>query len=271
MRLEDYERAVVDLLFKKDFTKSLAALSGASREEAAESGDPRASRESPESREQHRWRVYRRMARSRLTDAIEASFPRFFQVVEAGPLVERWFDEAPPKTPFLRNVAGEFAAWLRPEVLPPGAPPWALELARHEWSRLEVSYAHQEEGAAEVREVFELSFERPAVLTPSHRIVRVGHAVHRIPEEVPEGLEVAEGEQALCLYRDPATHEVRVLELSPIAAAILEEVAVGGRSVVEAVRAASVRASFVIDGALVGALAELVADLHDRGVWLGSS
>lgn len=250
MSLAEYERAVVDLLFKKDFAKSLQALGG----------------------DERRWRVYRRMARSRLSDAVEASFPRLFQVVPPGPIVERWLDEAPPRSPYLRDVAGEVARWLRPEVLPSSAPPWTLALAQHEWSMLEVSYAHEEEGAADIHEVGELSFERPAVLTPAHRIVRASFAVHRVPDDIddPSKLEVAEGSFALCLYRDPATHEVRVLELSPIAAAILEEVAPGEQTVVEAVRAASRRESFVIDGDLVAAFADLVSDLVDRGVWLGS-
>lgn len=249
--LEAYERAVVEVLFKKDFAKSLAALASAEDD-------------------QRRWRVYRRMARSRLSDAVEASFPRLFQVVDAEPLIESWLDEAPPRSPYLRDVAGEFAAWLRADVLPEDAPPWTLALAAHEWLRLEVSFAHEEEGAAEVHAVGELSFERPAVLTPSHRIAQVPYAVHRVPDDVPADLELDDGPFSLCLYRDPVTHEVRVLELSPIAAAILEEVAPGKLTVVEAVRVAAERAAFTIDGPFVGAFAELVADLHERGVWLGS-
>lgn len=251
MNLEAYEHALVDVLFKKDFAKSLELLGG-------------------DERERHRWRVYRRMARTRLSDAVEASFPRLFQLVEAAPLVERWLDESPPRSPYLRDVAGEFSRWLRPELLP--SPPFALALAAYEWLRLEVAFAHEEEGAADVHEARELSFERPAVLTPAHRIVHTTWAVHRIAEEIedPSRLEVAEGSFALCVYRDPATLEVRVLELSPIAAAILEEVASGERSVVESVRRAQAREPFEIDGPFISAFADLVADLIDRGVWLGS-
>ena len=254
MRLEAYQRAVVDVLFRKDFEGSLALLSP------------------PGDRSAQRWRVYRRMARSRLRDCVEASFPRLFRFVDAAPLVERWLDERPPSTPYLREVAGQFAGWLSADALPSGAPRWALALARHEWTRLEVSYAHQEEGAADVVDAGELSFERPAVLTPAHRIERLPFAVHRVPEEVedPAAVDVEEGAFTLCTYRDPLTLEVRVLELSPIAGAILEEVAPGVATVVEAVHAASAREGFAIDGPLVGALADLVADLHERGVWLGS-
>lgn len=249
--LADYQRDVLHLLFRKDFEKSLAALAG-------------------DDRDRRRWRVYRRMARHRISDAIEASFPRLAQVVALAPVIERWLDEAPPRSPYLRDVAGELSRWLRPEVLPDDAPEWTAELARHEWAMLEVSYAHEEQGAADVRGVGELSFERPAVLTPAHRILRAHWSVHRLPDDDPRAASVVPGPFALCLYRDASSHEVRVLELSPIAAAILEEVASGDRAVVDAVRAAADRQGFAIDGPFIEAFSELVADLVERGVWLGS-
>jgi hypothetical protein len=248
MDLVEYQRAVVDLLFREDFATPLATLGG----------------------DERRWRVYRRMARARLRDALEGSFPRTFQIVEAGRVIDRWLDASPPRSPYLRALAGEFVAWLGPDVLPAGTPPWLLDLARLEWARLEVSFAHEEEAARDVHAVGELSFDRPAVLTPAHRLARAAYAVHRLPDEIDAAHPVEQGDFTLCLYRDPSTHEARVLELSPIAAAILEQVAPGEQTVVDAVRAASARAAFAIDGPFVAAFAELVADLHERGVWLGS-
>lgn len=253
--LADYQRAFLELLFKKDFAKQLASLTH-------DEHDPRA---------EQRFRVYRRMARHRLTDVVEGCFPRVAAVLgDLEPIVERWLDESPPRSPYLRDVAGELLGFLRPDVLPEGAPPWVLELARHEQAMLEVEYAGQESGADDVREIGELDFNRPAVLTPAHKILRARFAVHRLPAQIDRAVEVEEGPFALCLYRDPASHEVRVLELSPVAAAILEEVARGDATVVEAVRAAAAREHFEIDGALVGSFAELVADLAERGVWLGA-
>jgi hypothetical protein len=100
--------------------------------------------------------------------------------------------------------------------------------------------------------------------------VRTTHAVHRIPEDATELPDVEAGAFTLCVYRDPASHEPRVLELSPIAAAIIEEVRTGERTVVDAVRAASVREGFAIDGPFIEAFSELVEDLAERGVWLGA-
>lgn len=250
--LVDYQRLFVDLLFKKDFEESLAALTS----------DPQS---------QLRFRVYRRMARHRLSEVIDNCFPKLRGVLgDLDPLVERWFDEAPPRSPFIRDVGAELVAWLRPEVMPAGAPPWALELARHEQAMLEVEYAGEEQGAEDVREIGELDFHRPAVLTPAHKIVRARYAVHRLGDDVTAESRVDEASFALCLYRDPATHEVHVLELSPIAASILEEVERGDRPVVDAVRAAAAAHGVEVDGQLVGAFAELVSDLAERGVWLGA-
>lgn len=261
MNLVEYERAFVDLLFKKDFAKSLATLCEAS-------DDPNAEK---------RFRVYRRMARDRLADVVANCFPRVAGALGEGAhgtlfesVIERWFDEAPPRSPYLRDVGAELLAWLRPEVLPAN-PPWILELARHEQAMLEIEHTHEEEGAEDVREIGELDFHRPAILTPAHRILRARYAVHRLPEEgVTPTTQVEEGPFALCLYRDPASHEVRVLELSPAAAAILEEVRRPNTSVVEAVRNASVREGFAIDADLVAGFSELAFDLAERGVWLGA-
>lgn len=258
MSLEKYQRDVIGLLFAKDFEKHLDALAKRDAERARKV-----------------WRVHRRMARSRLSDVVEGSFPRLHRLLgeRFDDAIAAWLDESPPRSPYLRAVAGEIAGWIA-SIDPTrfGLPAWAAELARYEWLLLDVEYAAEEEGAAAVREVGELSFERPAVLTPAHVILRVGHAVHRLPvgfSEKERAL-VVPGDFALCLYRDPATHETRVLELSPVAAAILEEVAPGDRSVVDAVRAASQRVGFAIDGELVASFSDLVADLVERGIWLGS-
>jgi hypothetical protein len=249
MDLVEYERAFMEVLFKKDFEKSLAAITN----------DPHA---------EQRMRVYRRMARHRLSDVIASCFPRVAGALgDLDPLLERWFDESPPRSPYLRDVAAEFLAWLPRDC----APKWVLELARHEQAMLEIEHTHEEEGAEDVREIGELDFNRPAVLTPAHKIIHAQYGVHLLPEDgVTPETKIEEGPYALCLYRDPASHEVRVLELSPIAAAILEEVGKGDATVVDAVRRASARAGFAIDEALVSGFAELVADLAERGIWLGA-
>jgi len=247
MSLSAYQEHVVRLLFAKRFDKHLDALGTSERERKI-------------------WRVHRRMARSRLREGVEYSFPRLVAVLGSrfDDVFDATLDAAPPRTPYYRQVSGEFAAFVAAHE----KDGLLADLARYEWALLDVEYSHEEEGAGEVREVGEISFERPAVLIPAHAILRLSWAVHRLSGADVE--QVVPGDFALLLYRDPATHETRVLELSAPAAAILEEVRSGEKTVVEAVKAASAQLGFEIDAEFVGSLGELVADLVERGVWLGS-
>jgi len=260
--LECYERNLVDALFRKDPEPHLKELGGRI----------------------DRWRVYRRMARRRLTDVIVDSFLRVGGILgdRFDDLVERFFDETPPRSPYLRDVAGEFAAFVErtwPTLQDTEKfPAWIVDLARYEWALLDVSFIGEEEGALRA-DVGELRMDRPAVLAPAHRILRSQWSVHRFDHEVGVS-SVVEGPFALCLYRDPITHEVRALELSPVAADLLEEVdraeiaAREGKSdarpLVEAIKYAAAAHDAVIDEAFVGALSDLIADLVERGLWLGS-
>ncbi len=235
-----------------------------------------------------RWRVYRRMVRRRLHDCIVAGFPRLVGVVGEPTferLVERFFAEAAPRSAYLRDIPGEMAQFLERhhDDLGLGSPhpPWLLELARHEAAILEVGYA-SEELPGEGR-VGELSMDRPAVLHPAHRILRARHGVHLLADDVALGergdaqafAAVTVGPFALCLYRDPTTHRVRALELSPMAAALLEDIsndAQAGkeRPLTEVIRSVAARENIAIDGPFLAGLSDLVGDLVERGLWLGS-
>ncbi|GAC1352759.1 MAG: hypothetical protein NVS3B20_21060 [Polyangiales bacterium] len=257
-----------------------------------------------------RFRVYRRMARRRLRDTIHNSFPRLVAILSDrfDPILERFFEQAPPKSPYIRDVPGEFAhflgrsdvlqtesARLPPSPLLPSLPPWVAELARYEWALLDTAYIAEEEGAQAVR-VGELSMDFPAVLTPAHRLLRLHWSVHRLTADIDRSAVVEAGrgahqareDFALCLYRDPDSHEVRALELTPLAASLLEEVARSealarevarnqsdstaprGTPLVSVVRKVAEMHHATIDEAFVTALSDLIADLVERGVWLGS-
>lgn len=263
MDLATYQRHLFTLLFEPDgapgVEASVAALANA-RGTAT------------------RWRRYRQMVRDRLEDVVENSFPLLRAALGATwpVLVARWLSESPPTTPYLRDVHGELARFVEAALAAPtqgdAVPPWASALARYERALLEVSYAAQEQGARGVDvEAGAFAMERAAVLTPAHQIVRAAWAVHRLAEDGDASAVVA-GDFALCVYRDPSTHRVRVLELGAFAAALLEGVARDeGRALIEVVREAAAATGEAIDGALIAAFADLVADLMERGVWLGAA
>jgi hypothetical protein len=225
-----------------------------------------------------RWRRYRQMVRDRLEDVVENSFPLLRAALGAAwpALVARWLTESPPTTPYLRDVHGELARWIEGALVElagtEGVPAWASALARYERALLEVSYAAEEQGARGVDvEAGAFAMERPAVLTPAHQLVRASWAVHRLEEDGGASAVVA-GDFALCVYRDPSTHRVRVLELGRFAAALIEGLARDEqRALIDVVREAAAATGEAIDATLVSAFAELVADLMERGVWLGAA
>jgi hypothetical protein len=256
-----YQRAVVELLFRRDPEPYLQVLGG----------------------DTERWRVYRRMARRRLEDCILDGFPRTTQLLGEGRMhavVERFFDEAPPRSPYLRDVPQELAAFFERNIRSfdaraGDAPPWLLELVRHEATLLDVGFTSQEvSGRATAEEeageeVAALSMERPAVLSPAHRILRARFAVHRLGDD-GDASAVVEGPFALCLYRDPTTHRVRALELTDVAASLLEEIGLCDRPLVEVLRAVAEKEGVPVDAVFVTGVTDLIADLMERGLWLGS-
>jgi hypothetical protein len=81
-----------------------------------------------------------------------------------------------------------------------------------------------------------------------------------MPENVPT---------VLFAYRDPE-HEVRYLELTPAAAAILEAL-FGGATLRDAMMNASSSLGLSLDGSMLEGAARLLSDLEERGALLGGT
>jgi hypothetical protein len=219
-----------------------------------------------------RWQAYRRMVRSRFYEVADHGFERLVGVV--GPdrfhaLVDQFLAEAPPRSPYLRDVPGELVDFLQSDPRPIEGPAWpqyALDLMRFEWAELDAGYTYEEVAPSQV---IPLVMDRPAILSPTHRLLRLDHAVHRLGIDGVDS-EVAPGPIALCLYRDPRTHEVETLELTPAAFSILTGIERETDTLTEVVRNASAQLRVEVDVAFVEALSALLADLVERGVLLGS-
>src|SRR5258708_5595153 len=168
MSLVDFQRSVISLVFKRDPEPHVRALSSDALSEK-------------------RWRVYRRMVRSRLRECIDDTFPRTRGALGAErweAIVDRFFDEAPPTTPYLRAVPSEVADFL-PRALDASAPAWTIELARHEAAVNDVAITADERGAESAESAVDLRMDRPVVLTPAHRVLRSKWSVHR--DAIEEG------------------------------------------------------------------------------------
>lgn len=220
-----------------------------------------------------RWLTYRRMVRARLYETIDHGFERLASLLGEArfhAIVDRFFAERGPRSPYLRDVPGELCAFL--EAWLPSAPertdlpPFTLDLARFEWAELDTAYTADE---ARADDVVELDMNLPAVLTPARRLLRVEHTVHRLDPGGDPSAVVPEPTW-LCLYRDPASHDVRTLELTPITGLLLEEIGRSERSLADVVRAVAEREGATIDVGWVEAFSGVLAEFLERGLLLGS-
>ncbi len=236
----------------------------------------------PEDREvlaQHRARllIYRTMVHSRLRGVVEEYLPRTAAALGKPRLrgeIAAFMAERAPRTVYFRDIPGEFLAWAAPRWREqPGLPPYLADLATHEWLNGEV--ANDPVGGEPASEL-PLALERPVQLDGSVRLRRYAFAVQLPPGADAPSLEPvdlpgppAATPTAILAYRDRETLRVRLLELTPRAAALCARLLAG-----EALQAALTGACADIDEPMndefLASMAGFLADLGERGVLLGA-
>jgi hypothetical protein len=213
-----------------------------------------------------RLRVYRELVRGTLRDALKLALPR--TMARLGAMFDAYFDrflaERGPRTHYLRDVTSELLAFCAP-LWPHDArvPAWALDLARHE--ALEIVVASEREPVVP-HELGALELERGLEFVKAARVARYAFAVHRLPSDEGDRTPPEQAPTALFVYRDPE-HDVRYLELSPLAALLLERL-LGRATLRDAFLTACADAGTEPSTALEGT-ARLLADLAARGALLG--
>lgn len=190
--------------------------------------------------------VFKLLSRTRahMGDAFDASFARFLE-------------EQAPRTHYLRDVPLEFVRWATPRWKDEGAAAWLVDLARHEMASFAIATVpHLPEPRAE-----EVALDRPLLLSSLVRIERYAHAIHE--EAVPPPARAV----ALLYYRDEA-HELSTLELTPLAAALLERA--DRMPLQEAIATSCGDTSIPMNDETLASIARLLADLGARGILLGA-
>jgi hypothetical protein len=217
-----------------------------------------------------RWLTYRKLVRHTLREALELSIPR--TMARLGPLFEHYFArflaERGPRSHYLRSVTREFLDWCATEwLLDTAVPAYLIDLARHESLRIEIGSlpAAPPPGDTDTRP---LELERGVLLTEALRIVHYRYKVHELSESIDDRALPTAEETDLLVYRSPE-HEVRYLELTPLAAAILERLS-HGRNLRQALGEACDEKGAVLDAAVLEGSARLFSDLAGRGVLLGA-
>lgn len=215
--------------------------------------------------------VYRSLVRNGLASVVVRMLPKTRARMNAGKTPGRFdadlatfVDEVGPRTHYLRDVPREFFAWAEPRWRASAeVPPYLPDLAAHELAHFAVVASAP---AHESRVVVDLALDRPLVFHASARLLHHGWAVHELLAGDDVATLPAQREAHLLAYRD-AEHVVRWLELTPLAAAVVERLLAG-----DPLGPAVTQACAAHDTATAAALpdiARLLADLGARGVVLG--
>ncbi len=213
--------------------------------------------------------VYRSLVRGNIRRAIADVAPR--TVARLGELFDEYLGkflrERAPRTHYLRDVTVEWLDFSEPLwCADERVPDYLADLARHECTRIEIG---ARESKDRDREPGELSLDRGVELVPAARVVRYRYAVHQLSDEQSDRTAPQKRGTTLFVYRSPE-HEVRYLELSPLAALVLEALA-DGATLGSAIKDACAQQGVEIDDAVLSGTATVLADLAARGALLGSA
>jgi len=258
------QRAIADACLKQTAGEALAHdLRGFLEARGVERGDVDAALSAP-----RRLAVYRSLVRNGIAAVVARILPRTRTRMNAAcggrfdADLGRFLDERAPRTRYLRDVPEELVTWASAGWREdPRVPPYLCDLAVHEITAFSVASCE----AARDPRARGVAVTRPVMFSSSMRLVRADWAVHELDADIHSTDEPAQRSVHLLAYRD-AQHAVRWLELTPMAAAIVERLERGdsiGEAVAQACRVS--RAS--VD---CTELARLLADLAARRVVLSA-
>ncbi len=181
--------------------------------------------------------------------------------------VRDWITAVGPSSRYLRDVAAEFLAWVRPrweadETLLP----WLFEYCDHVVAVRTIRNDPRSPGTAtDVK----IELERPVSCNPTTRLYRYRHGVHRLPtpfsiEREPESLDGA----VVVGFRHVDDDQPHFFVLERRAAHLLERL-LAGATLREALFGACADMGATLDDEILSATAVTLADLADRRVLLG--
>jgi hypothetical protein len=215
--------------------------------------------------------LYRRLVRHNVTSVIDTMLERTRARLEArlpGELDQRvaaFLDDVGPKTPHLRDVPSEFLAYAAPRWRADSRiPRWIADGAELELLDFTIGVAPRPSPPPPLAEV---SADRPLVFADPKQLIRLAWAVHELAS-TDVTTEPVERPVSILVYRD-VEHRSRFLELTPLAASILERL-FAGSSLGEAMVDGCAALAHPLDNAVLESAAHLLADLGERGVLLGA-
>lgn len=210
-------------------------------------------------------RLYRELLRNNLEGFLLACCPVTREVL--GPrrwsrLVNAFFRDARCQAPWFREIPREFADWLATSTAAATLPPWVPELVHYEWVELALDVTE----AAPVPHdpAGDLMAARP-VLAPASMNLAYAWPVHRIGRAWRPR---KQHPTHLLAYRD-ADGAVRFMELNAVSARLVDLVAGGNMTGVQACRRIAEEFACTDTDAVIRHGAQLLGQLHEAGALSG--
>jgi hypothetical protein len=214
--------------------------------------------------------VYRSLVRNGLSAVVLRMLPRTRARMNAACTgrfdadFARFVDEVGPRTHYLRDVPFELVAWAEPTWRSdPSVPAYLPDLASFELAHFAIAAS---EATSRPDHVTEVALDRCIAFSPSARLLRYAWGVHALSDDDGSLEEPAPRAAQLLAYRDDH-HAVRWLELTPLAALIVERLQAKEPLGVALVGACA--AMGTDPRAVLPDVARVLADLGERGVILG--
>jgi hypothetical protein len=189
--------------------------------------------------------------------------------------VREWIAGPGPKTRYLRDIAAEFLAWVRPRwEADESLPPWIAEYCDHV---VAVRTIRNDPNVIEMPADTSLDLERSVVCNPTTRLYHYRWAVHRLPtpltsEHVPASLDSLDppgARQSVVGFRHPDDEQPHFFDIKPRSAHLLERL-LAGATLRDALFGACAAMGETLDDEILSVTAVTLADLVDRRVLLGS-
>jgi hypothetical protein len=218
-----------------------------------------------------RLHVYRTLVRNGLSSVVLRMLPRTRTRMNAACSgrfdadLASFVGQVGPRTHYLRDVPAEFFTWVEPRWrCDPGLPAYLPDLAALEIAHFAIAAAESARQASV--DTVDVALDRPLAFIESARLARCAWAVHELSLDEMATDEPPPRDTCLLGYRD-ATHSVRWLHLTPLAAAVLERL-LSGEALGTAVERACTDHGAEPPNVLAD-VARLLADLGERGVLIG--
>lgn len=213
--------------------------------------------------------VYRMLVHNRMRNTIRDFIPRTAARLGSDRfrrLVDRFVDDSPPTTPYLRDVPQQFVAWAIPVLRQDReGPDYLADLARHELLHLDV---RNDPRGGEGATGNAVALDKPLRFDGAARRVDYDYAIHKVSLDRSDRTEPEHAPTSLLVYRDE-TGRPRYLELTRFAAALIDRL-LGGTALQPALVGACAQLAIALDDDTLGQSALLLADLAERKVMLGA-